>query len=446
RTASTLADTVTGQVPTPKKPSAVDRAHAVVHYKRANGDYDNVLLKSGDTEARFVGRDAYGAFAWVRVPEGSDSVTYTIEDSGTAEGGERTIDLAQTGEVWVEQGKEGQATTKPDGVYPSPDKTKAVIHVHRSDGDYDGWGLHTWTGSAKETDWTKPLQPVGKDAYGVTFEVPLSDGATSLSYILHKGDEKDIPSDRSLDLAVYGNEVWLNAGESGYLLPSVGSAPDLDITKAQAQWIDTDTVALPPSMNVKAAASTQLVYSRDGGITVDDGALSSEGRWLRLLPAQLTESQKAAYPHLKAYTAFTVDPRDRDRVRDALFGQLILTQRLANGALATATGVQIQGVLDDVYAGKAKRTVFGPVFKGRTASLTVWAPTAHKVSLELDGRTIPMRRDDASGAWSVTGPAAAWRGKEYRYAVTVWAPSVQKVVTNKVTDPYSLALTTDSER
>ncbi|MFC8739692.1 pullulanase-type alpha-1,6-glucosidase [Streptomyces sp. NPDC057176] len=446
RTASTLADTVTGQAPTPKKPSAVDRAHAVVHYKRANGDYDNVLLKSGDTEARFVGRDAYGAFAWVRVPEGSDSVTYTIEDSGTAEGGERTIDLAQTGEVWVEQGKEGQATTKPDGVYPSPDKTKAVIHVHRSDGDYDGWGLHTWTGSAKETDWTKPLQPVGKDAYGVTFEVPLSEGATSLSYILHKGDEKDIPSDRSLDLAVYGNEVWLNAGESGYLLPSVGSAPDLDITKAQAQWIDTDTVALPPSLNVKAAASTQLVYSRDGGITVDDGALSSEGRWLRLLPAQLTESQKAAYPHLRAYTAFTVDPRDRDRVRDALFGQLILTQRLANGALATATGVQIQGVLDDVYAGKAKRTVFGPVFKGRTASLTVWAPTAHKVSLELDGRTIPMRRDDASGAWSVTGPAAAWRGKEYRYAVTVWAPSVQKVVTNKVTDPYSLALTTDSER
>ncbi|MFD8818798.1 pullulanase-type alpha-1,6-glucosidase, partial [Streptomyces sp. NPDC059627] len=36
--------------------------------------------------------------------------------------------------------------------------------------------------------------------------------------------------------------------------------------------------------------------------------------------------------------------------------------------------------------------------------------------------------------------------KPYRYVVKVWAPSVQKVVTNKVTDPYSVALTADSER
>lgn len=56
-----------------------------------------------------------------------------------------------------------------------------------------------------------------------------------------------------------------------------------------------------------------------------------------------------------------------------------------------------------------------------------------------------MHRDDATGVWSVTGPRS-WSGKPYRYAVTVWAPSVQKVVTNLVTDPYSTALTTDSAR
>lgn len=47
--------------------------------------------------------------------------------------------------------------------------------------------------------------------------------------------------------------------------------------------------------------------------------------------------------------------------------------------------------------------------------------------------------------WSVAG-ARSWSGKQYRYVVKVWAPSVQKVVTNKVTDPYSTALTADSER
>lgn len=56
-----------------------------------------------------------------------------------------------------------------------------------------------------------------------------------------------------------------------------------------------------------------------------------------------------------------------------------------------------------------------------------------------------MKRDDRTGVWSVTGKKD-WKGKPYRYVVTVWAPTVQKLVTNKVTDPYSTALTADSAR
>ncbi|MFJ4716743.1 pullulanase-type alpha-1,6-glucosidase [Streptomyces sp. NPDC088785] len=446
RTAHALASTTAGQAPAAERPSAVDRAHAVVHYRRADGDYAGWTLASGDSTGAFTGRDAYGAFAWVPVPDGANSLTYTVRKDGTADGPERTVDLARTGEVWVEHGEDGQSTTRPDGVYPAPDTTRAIIHVHRADGDYAGWGLHTWTGAAQGTDWTKPLAPTGKDAYGITFDVPLAEGATSLSYILHKGDEKDVPGDRSLDLTTYGHEVWLNSGDTDYLLPSVGSAPDLDLGAARAQWIDATTVAVPGSVASGAAASTQLVYARDGGITVEDGALSSEGRWLRLTPATLTDAQKTAYPHLKEYTAFTVDPRDRDRVRRALDGQIVFTQRLANGALVAATGVQTQGVLDDLYAARARRTPLGPVFRNGRVTLSVWAPTAHTVALELGGRKLAMRRDDASGVWSATGPAAAWKGEEYRYAVTVWAPSVHRTVVNKVTDPYSVALTAGSGR
>ncbi|WP_244943177.1 pullulanase-type alpha-1,6-glucosidase, partial [Streptomyces inhibens] len=76
-------------------------------------------------------------------------------------------------------------------------------------------------------------------------------------------------------------------------------------------------------------------------------------------------------------------------------------------------------------------------------TLSVWAPTARTVALELDGRTVPMRRDGASGVWHVQG-ARSWAGKPYRYVVTVWAPTVRRTVTNKVTDPYSTALTADS--
>lgn len=441
RTASALASTTAGQAPPPEKPVAVERDYAVVHYQRPDGDYDGWQLKTGDQRTAFTGRDAYGAFAWAKVPEGAATVPYTVEKNGTADGPQRSVTLARTGEVWIAQGKDGQSDTAPDGAYPPQDKTKAVLHYHRADGDYDGWGLHTWTGAKDPTDWSKPLQPVKRDAYGVTFEVPLAPGATSLSYIVHKGDQKDLPSDQSLDLATYTNEVWLLAGVPKYLLPQTGGAPSLDLGKAEAQWIDRDTVVW--KVKTTGATSQQLVYAKDGGISVVDGALSDEGQWLRLTPAALTAAQKAKYPHLADYPAFTVDARDRDRVRSALRGQLIATQRAANGALLAATGVQIPGVLDELY--DATSAKLGPVFDRGRPTLSLWAPTAHSVSLELDGKTVPMRRNDTTGVWAVTGPRS-WAGKPYRYAVKIWAPSVQKIVTNRVTDPYSTALTTDSAR
>ncbi|MFE0704842.1 pullulanase-type alpha-1,6-glucosidase [Streptomyces sp. NPDC058872] len=441
RTASALATTTAGAPPAAEKPVAVERTHAVVHYRREDGAYDGWQLKAAGQDTAFTGRDAFGAFAWVKVPEGASSLTYTVEKDGTAEGPQRSINLGRTGEVWIAQGQDGQSDADPAPV--PQDEGKAVLHYRREDGAYDGWGLHLWTGAAQPTDWSKPLMPTRVDAYGAVYEVPLAAGATSLSYIVHRGDQKDLPTDQSLDLAAHGHEVWLLAGQPEYLLPTTGGAPDLDLGKAEAQWIDRNTVV----WKVKAtdATSQQLVYARNGGIAVTDGALNTEGQWLRLTPSALSEEQKAAHPHLKDHPAFTVDPRDADRVRESLRGQLIATQRAANGALLAATGVQTAGILDDLYAKKATRADLGPVFHRGRPTLSLWAPTARSVSLDIDGRTVPMRRDDSSGVWSVTGPRT-WTGKPYRYAVKVWAPSVQQLVTNRVTDPYSTALTTDSAR
>jgi pullulanase-type alpha-1,6-glucosidase len=235
--------------------------------------------------------------------------------------------------------------------------------------------------------------------------------------------------------------VWLLNGQEKYLLPQpAGSAAALDLTTSKAVWIDRNTVAWNGSA---AAASTQLLYSHDGSIEVRDGTLTGNARWLRLARTALTDAQKAKFPHLKDYTAWSVDPRDRDRVREALRGQVVASQRASNGAVLAATGVQISGVLDDLY--DATKAELGPTFRDGRPTLAVWAPTAQSVGLELDGSVIKMRRDSLTGVWSVTG-APSWKNKPYRYAVKVWAPSVRKVVSNKVTDPYSLALTANSER
>ncbi|GGW83211.1 pullulanase-type alpha-1,6-glucosidase [Streptomyces lomondensis] len=453
RTASALAASTTGTPPVDAPPTASSRDYAIVHYKRADGNYaDWGLYAWGDLaegEATewpkshpFTGRDAYGAFAWVKLKPGASNVSFLVIDKdGTKDvSADRTIDVTRTGEIWIEQGKETVTTERP--AYPAPDRSKAVLHYHRADGNYDGWGLHVWTGAAHPTDWSNPLKPVKTDPYGAVFEVPLTEGATSLSYIIHKGDEKDLPTDQSLDLKASGHEVWLVSGQEKHLLPQpAGSAAALDLTTSKAVWIDRNTLAWNGS---DAAASTQLLYSRDGSIAVKDGALTGDAKWLRLSKGELTDAQKAKFPHLKDYAAWTVDPRDRDRVREALRGQVVATQRAANGAVLAANGVQIAGVLDDLYSGATKADL-GPTFSRGRPTLSVWAPTAQHVSLEIGDAVVPMRRDATTGVWSVTGPAS-WKGKPYRYVVKVWAPSVRKVVTNKVTDPYALALTADSER
>ncbi|WP_435840042.1 pullulanase-type alpha-1,6-glucosidase [Streptomyces chilikensis] len=453
RTASDLGESTTGTPPAPEKPVATSRDHVVVHYKRADGDYDDWGLYAwGDIaegEATewprshpFAGRDAYGAFAWVKLKPGASDVGFLVidEDGNKDVAADRTVDVTRTGEVWIEQGKETVRTEKPAGEYPEPDRSKAVLHYHRADGDYDGWGLHVWSGAANPTDWARPVQPSKVDSFGAVYEVPLADGATSLSYILHKGDQKDLPTDQALDLKANGHEVWLLAGQEKYLLPQpAGSAGALDLTTSKAVWIDRATVVWDGS---PAAASTQLLASRDGSLAVKDGALTGDAAWLRLNPGKLTDEQKERFPHLAKGTAWTVDPRDADRVRTALRGQVVAAQHAANGAVLAATGVQTAGVLDDLYP-KATQADLGPVLDGGRPTLSVWAPTAQDVDLEIGTATVPMKRDGATGVWSVTGPAS-WKNKPYRYVVKVFAPTEQKVVVNKVTDPYSVALTADS--
>ncbi|WTS98283.1 pullulanase-type alpha-1,6-glucosidase [Streptomyces sp. NBC_00096] len=451
RTASALAASAAGQAPPAEVPTATQRDYAIVHYNRPDGNYTDWRLYAwGDLaegEAttwpaghEFTGRDAYGAFAYVRLKPGAASVGYLVidKDGNKDVATDRTIDVTRTGEIWLDQGKEAPRPERPAA--PPVDGTKAVLHYQRPDGAYEGWGLHVWTGAATPTDWSKPLLPTRTDSYGAVYEVPLAAGATSLSYILHNGDAKDLPSDQSLDLKPTGSghEVWMLGGKEKYLLPQpAGSAAALDLTKAQAVWIDRDTIAwnAPP-----AAASLQLLASREGAVKAENGTLTGRAQWLRLARTELTAAQKQKFPHLAAYAAYTVDPRDRDRVREALRGQLVASARAANGAVLAATGVQLAGVLDDLYTTGAQ---LGPVFKDGRPTLSVWAPTAQQVALELDGRTVAMHRDDGTGVWSVRGERG-WSGKPYRYAVTVWAPTTGQVVRNLVTDPYSTALTADS--
>src|SRR5690606_6852618 len=56
-----------------------------------------------------------------------------------------------------------------------------------------------------------------------------------------------------------------------------------------------------------------------------------------------------------------------------------------------------------------------------------------------------MDFDAVSGVWSIRG-TPEWRDQYYLFEVEVYAPSTGQVVTNLVTDPYSVSLATNSTR
>ncbi|MEU4402651.1 pullulanase-type alpha-1,6-glucosidase [Micromonospora orduensis] len=461
RTATARSTAVVGTPPVGKS-----REWAVVHYQRPSGGYDDWGLYAwGDIDPAYVtewpkgqpfaGEDSYGRFAWVKLKPGATSVGFVVVDrNGTKDvAQDRSIDVTSTGEIWL---KQGDPTIYPSrqaaAGEPAPpvEEGTAVIHYRRADGNYDGWGLHLWDGAANPTEWSAPLKPTRTDAFGAVFRVPLAAGATGLNYIIHNGDTKDLPDDQRLDFASAGREVWLLAATPGRLLPTTATSAsgDTDISRQKAHWIDRSTIAwqTPPTDGRTYA----LVTAPTGGVSVVDGELTGTYTSLPLRAQRngLTEAQRTAFPHLWSYRSFTLDRGDLATVPAALRGQLLVTERDADGALFAATGVQIPGVLDDVYARAADATL-GPTFAGRTPSLAVWAPTARTVALHLfdsptaQPTTVPMRRDDRTGVWSVRGNHS-WVGKYYRYQVQAWQPAAQKMVTASVTDPYSVALAADS--
>jgi pullulanase-type alpha-1,6-glucosidase len=234
---------------------------------------------------------------------------------------------------------------------------------------------------------------------------------------------------------------------------AVTDPPMPGLGQAQAHWIDATTIAWPTSLVPAGTDPAQLTWrlhhAPDAGLGVeDDVVVGGTATELVLDPVGLTESQTAAFPALAGYLALHVDAPRAD-LESWLRGELLVGQY--RGETTTAvTGVQIPGVLDDLYAAGASQRTFGATWAKKRPSLTLWAPTAQDVDLLLwkgadigkDPQRIPMQRQ-ADGSWTVAGQRD-WTGAAYLYEVAVYAPTTDAVEVNQVTDPASVALLVNS--
>lgn len=141
----------------------------------------------------------------------------------------------------------------------------ARIHYQRADGAYAGWGLHAWEDVAAAVDWGKPLAQVGKDDWGVYFDIPLKKDARKVGFIVHKGDGKDPGADMWFDLSK-GKELFMKSG-STLVAYAKGAALNVDATKAPlTQATPIAQAAKPTATNPAATANVLRVrYVRPDG-------------------------------------------------------------------------------------------------------------------------------------------------------------------------------------
>jgi pullulanase len=225
---------------------------------------------------------------------------------------------------------------------------------------------------------------------------------------------------------------------------------------ATAVWLRRDLMRWPGATPPQARYA--LVHSATGTLQAAVGArVSGEQDWLDLqvdaqaLPADLA----TRFKHLAPGLQLRVPAAAVQRLTKLLRGQLLLVETDAQGIVRRSAALQLPGALDDLYAQAGALTKLGASIS-RTASrprtsFKLWAPTARSVLLclyagpsGLATRLVPLRRDARTGAWQVE-VLADLSAQYYRYLVDVFVPSVGWV-RNRVTDPYSLSLSADSQR
>lgn len=227
-----------------------------------------------------------------------------------------------------------------------------------------------------------------------------------------------------------------------------------DLSKAAALWLTRDTILVSPSLIPFGTDADELEWllqwSEGGGIDPDASEPLPWGSAWLVAEGWPSPELLARAPHVAGHRVLRLDAETVAAAPEILKGQIVVAGHAASGRLVGATGVQIAGVLDDLYADAANATL-GVSWDAGRPTLRVWAPTARQVELLLwthgDGHGEPdlarPMEPASDGTWALTGEPG-WRHGRYRYRITVYVAAFGREVVNVVSDPYSLALTINS--
>jgi pullulanase/glycogen debranching enzyme len=333
------------------------------------------------------------------------------------------------------------------------------IHFRRVQDDSAQWGVYSWDGPAKPSSaWiTDRFMFTETDNFGGYVDIPLAAGKTAIWFLVTDGSgTKNCGADQGAplpaDVATRGHEIWLLEGDcSIYTAPPAPSYGSL--AQAGAHWLAAHTLAWP---GAPAAGSYKLYYAANGGLGAKDGGVTGADGSMSLNLAPLPDTLRSKFPHLAGATGLALSAPDAAKLASLASAQFAIARFDGAGKLVQVTSLQNAGMLDDLFGERAAGAKLGVSFNGAgVPTFRVWAPTAKSVALDIypdanapASSQLPMRFDAATGVWSYTAPNAGWTNRAY-YTYTVkllsrWADNT--LVTNTVTDPYSLSLNANSAR
>ncbi|EOA19904.1 hypothetical protein CARUB_v10000153mg [Capsella rubella] len=214
---------------------------------------------------------------------------------------------------------------------------------------------------------------------------------------------------------------------------------------SRAYWVTQGVIA----WNVDVGeGSCYLFASKFAGLSFSEDGIDGYDVRIKLeaesgsLPAHVIEK----FPHIRNYKSFKV-PSDLDS-RDLVKSQLAVVCFDAEGRLIQGTGLQLPGVLDELFSYDGP---LGAHFTPEGVSLHLWAPTAQAVSVCI--YKTPLNKSpmeicplvEANGVWSTEG-ACSWERCYYVYKVSVYHPSTMKLETCYANDPYARGLSADGSK
>jgi pullulanase-type alpha-1,6-glucosidase len=226
--------------------------------------------------------------------------------------------------------------------------------------------------------------------------------------------------------------------------------------EARAYWLSQRVLQWPRAQkdaDEAVPSRFKLYYSANAALQFAPGMpISGADAALSLDASDAGDTNVVGFDFIEAGPLLRVREADLSRLPPMLRAQALLVHEAANGEALAATSLQIPGALDDRFGAAAEAVSdLGAYSKATVTGFKLWAPTAQRVALcryasgqgAATGET-PMSFDAASGIWSLRTPGDL-SGQYYTYLVDVIVPGVG-LVRNRVTDPYSVSLTTDSTR